>query len=473
MTGLAKSITWLGVGQGAKIGCQLLSLLILSRLLPPSAHGVLAMAAVVMAFLGLLRDLGTGAAIIQRQDLPESLASTIFWFNLGVGSLLGLCLVLISSALASFFEEPALASVLILLAPTFPCAGIAASHMAMMERSARFKELAVIEVATQLIALTSTVLLAIAGIGVESFAYGTLLSGGLSMVWIWQQSGWTPRRVWHTDQLLGIWSMSANLTGFNIVNYFARNADSMIVGKVLGAAALGQYNMAYKLMLFPVQNMSWVVGRALLPALSRLQDKPTELAATYRRVLGGIAILSAPLMSGMWVLREELASTVLGPTWSLVGGLLFWLAPVGLLQSFMSTIGSVLTSQGKADKLFHLGIFNTLTVVVGFCIGATQGVEAVAAAYFLANLVNFIVTFLCLTRWLGTGELFHKCRAPLLSAAVMTIGVILSIHAFNSVAIHPLIRLAALISIGACIYLSMLRILLGRSLIDIVRNTWH
>lgn len=470
MTSLARNITWLGIGQGAKVFCQLLSLLVLSRLLPPSAHGILAMAGVTMALLGLLRDFGTGAAIIQRNSLTEALASTVFWFNFSLCVFLGVVLALFSETIANFFGEPELAVVLIIFAMTFPFYGVSASHIALMERENRFKELALIETSTQLLALMVGILLALSGVGVRSVAYGVLLSSGVGMILVCKKSGWSPRFLWSFQQLRSIWSISANLTGFNAINYLARNADSIIVGRVLGASALGQYSMAYKLMLFPVQNMSWVVGRALLPALSRLKQKPSELVEVYTQVLGAIAMCSAPVMVGMWTLREEFPSTILGSTWSTVSGLLFWLAPVGLLQSFMSTIGSVLTSQGRTDRLFYLGIFNTATVVFGFYVGSSYGVEAVAASYFFANLVNFFVTFFLMSRWLGSGGLFQRSKPALLASIVMCVAIVLSMRGSVGGGIAPVARLLVLTVTGALVYFLALRLLMGKSLLTVFRG---
>ena len=94
------------------------------------------------------------------------------------------------------------------------------------------------------------------------------------------------------QEVRGIWGFSGGLVGFNLVNYLARNADGMIIGRGLGADALGPYSMAYRLMLFPVQNFTYVANRALFPVYSRNQDDSGEVRAMYLRTLGVIASLS-------------------------------------------------------------------------------------------------------------------------------------------------------------------------------------
>ena len=116
MSSLLSNVRWAAVAQASRVGGQLVSLAVLSRLLPPSDYGVMAMAGVVTALVSMLRDMGTGAAIIQRKDLTPELTCTVFWMNVGLGAALALMLAFGSSALGIFFSEPQLPGVLLALA---------------------------------------------------------------------------------------------------------------------------------------------------------------------------------------------------------------------------------------------------------------------------------------------------------------------------------------------------------------------
>ena len=50
--------------------------------------------------------------------------------------------------------------------------------------------------------------------------------------------------------------MGTNLTGFNILNYFTRNFDNVLIGRMLGAGPLGIYSKAYGLLLMPMTQLS-------------------------------------------------------------------------------------------------------------------------------------------------------------------------------------------------------------------------
>ncbi|WAC75153.1 lipopolysaccharide biosynthesis protein [Roseateles sp. SL47] len=452
------SVRWLSLAQASKVLGQLVSVVVLSRLLPPSAYGVMALAGVVLTFASLLRDMGTGAAIIQRKSLTPALANTVFWLNAGMGVSLGLVLAAAAYPISIFFREPQLFPVMLLMSLGFPLGAITAVHQAWMERHARFRELAILDVFTQVGGLCLSVACALAGWGVYSFVVPTLFTIGVNSTWLWFKSGFKPGRSWSREEFRSLWGFSGSLTAFNFINYFARNADSMIIGRLLGAGPLGQYGMAYKLMLFPVQHMSWVVGRALLPRLSGIQDDLGAVRDVYFKVLGGIALLSMPIMVGLWSLRVPFTEVVLGPTWAIVAPLLGWLAPVGIMQSLMSTIGSTLTSQGRTAALFYLGLFNTATVLLGFFLGAQHGVVGVAAGYFVANSVNFIVTLVCMGRWLQAtpGPLWRQMKAPVLSSLAMGLALYAAGLALGHTELPLKLQLGMLIAVGAAVYLGVL-----------------
>ena len=92
----SSGILWAGVSQGGRVVIQFLGLVVLSRLLPASDFGVVALASIVTNFALLLRDMGTSIAVIQREELSEGLLDTIFWFNVAIGVILSVAVVLIS-----------------------------------------------------------------------------------------------------------------------------------------------------------------------------------------------------------------------------------------------------------------------------------------------------------------------------------------------------------------------------------------
>ena len=465
MTGLLNSARWVGISQASKIASQLISMVVLARILLLTDYGVMAMAGVVTALAGMLREMGTGTAIIQKKTLTDRAISTIFWLNIFMGCAIGIALWLSSSYISIFFKQPQLKGVLIALATLFPITSATTVHQALIERRSEFKTLAIMDVLTQFIGLSLAIIAALKGAGVYSFVIPSVSTAIISSVWLWSKSGWHPQWIWCWEEFKELIGFTGNLTAFNFINYFCRNADSIIIGKVMGAVLLGSYSMAYKLMLFPVQNLTWVVNRVMLPALSRMQDDKNEARKLYFKSLNLILTITAPLMVGLWVLREPFVHFVFGVKWNVVIDLLAWLAPVGLLQSALSTTGTVFTAYGRTDLLLRLGLFSTFIFVIGFWIGAQFSLIVFTAIYFVNNLINTLVIgwFVLQILEVDFNEFLEVLKPPLISAAIMGI-IIFEFKLFFTFSTRDLTHLIIGTFFGIGIYMFSITILFKQSL---------
>lgn len=471
MSQLLNNARWAGVAQTIKIGAQLISMVVLARLLHPTDYGIIAMAYVVTALAGMLREMGTGTAIIQKQALTETTTSTVFWLNMGMGCSLALILILTSPAISQFFRQPQLQGVLITLAILFPVTSATTVHQALIERRAEFKTLSLMEMTSQIIGLVLSILFAMNGGGVYSFVIPAISTAIITSLWLWRKSGWRPKLLWSQADFKGLIGFTSNLTGFNFINYFARNADGLIIGRVMGALALGQYSLAYRLMLFPVQNLTWVVSRVMLPTLSRLQTDPAQAQGLYLKSVQLILLITAPLMMGLWALREPFVMVVFGEKWRMIIPLLAWLAPVGLLQSMNSTTGTIFTAFGRTDLLFKLGLISTIVTVLGFIVGARLGLVTLAMIYFFSNIFSLLLNglYTCKVVNAGLQDIRRAVIPPIMSALLMSGLVWLFLHLARQF-FDPLILLIAGMVIGVMVYGLMLVLVFKLPVISMLRQ---
>ncbi|MBS0419365.1 MAG: lipopolysaccharide biosynthesis protein [Proteobacteria bacterium] len=451
----ASGVLWSGVSQAGRVLIQTATLVVLSRLLPPTDFGLLAMAAVVTAFVNLLRDMGTASAVIQRDILGPELLDTVFWFNIGLGITLAILVVLLSIPIAAAFHQPRLAGVLIALAASFPIASSAAAHQALMERELQFRTLARIEISSALTALAVAAVAALNGLGVYSLVLNALTATVISTVQLWLASSWRPTARWDREQFRQLWGFSGNLASFQVLNYLARNADTMLIGRFLGATDLAWYNMGYKLMLFPLTNLSAVVFRSLFPVLSRKQNDVSSFAALYLKATGTIALFTAPLMAGVWVLRKPFVAVVFGEKWLPVADVLGWLAPIGFMQSVLSSVGLIYLGVGQTATMMKWGVFASTATLLGFLVGLQWGYLGVARSYAVVNLLLFYPGFAIPLRLLGLRftDLLKSIAPQVLTAIVMAV-LVGAIDLFFTSGESPVFRLSVLTASGLCIYVA-------------------
>ncbi|MFB5079715.1 lipopolysaccharide biosynthesis protein [Raoultella sp. C349492] len=420
---LLSNAKWNMASQFFKMLVQLINIIYLAKIIPPGEYGLMAMALVVVNLGILLRDLGTSAALIQRKDLSESLVNTVFWLNLLMG--VGLFLIVFSSSsiISEIYNQPKLTLVLMLLSFSFPLSSCAAAHLALLERDSKFRIVSKIEISSSLLSLLVAITLANMGYGVYSLVGQAVTLNLISAVQFWMASKWRPsiRAFINIDDLKSIFGFSANLSLFNLINYFSRNADSFIIGKFMSASILGSYNLAYRIMLFPLQSLTFVATRSLYPILSKKQDNEKEIAEIYLNCVFVILLITAPLMSGLAFYSEPFIRLLFGKEWYVTGEVLKWLAPTAIIQAVLSTSGAVFMAKGRTDVLLKLGIIGMILQVGSFLIGVQYSIKVFAICYLLANVLNFFPVMFTLMRLLGQNLfiLFKKITAIFVATFLM------------------------------------------------------
>ncbi|MGD2554934.1 O83 family O-antigen flippase, partial [Escherichia coli] len=127
-----------------------------------------------------------------------------------------------------------------------------------------------IEIASSLISFLIGIVCAIKNYGVYSLVALTISQAMISTLGMWFASKWRPQFKVNWSEIQEVYSFSGNLTLFNMVNYFSRNSDGIIIGRFFSSAILGAYSLAYRIMLFPVQSLTSVISRSLYPVISRM-----------------------------------------------------------------------------------------------------------------------------------------------------------------------------------------------------------
>jgi PST family polysaccharide transporter len=445
----------------AVVGRQALSVIsmaIVARRVGPGAYGLMGMAAIVTNFLANFRDLGTATAIIQRPEVSQRFLSTVFWANFVFGLFLTGSVLAISIPTAHFFHEPALAHIMQMLSLSFWLTSSSVVHGAILTREMNFRTLSVIDFGSAVTGYAAAIGLAVAGFGVWSLVWANLVSVTTIVVLYWWSIGWRPSMEVDWAELRSISGFSLNLSGFGLVNYFSRNADNLIVGRFLGSTSLGYYQMAYTLMLFPLQNISSVIAQVTFPAFARFQDDNSRFRSAYIRSSMLIALVTFPVMAGLAVVAGPFVQSVLGSKWIPVVPVLAILAPAGLIQSIQTLIGQIYTSKGRTDWMFRWGLFAAAVLVPAFLVGVRWGIIGVASAYTLACLLLLLCPSLLIPFRLIELRLRDFVRALWKQLAVtgaMAGCCFLFLKCLASA--DPRIQLSATVAVGIISYLLLLR----------------
>lgn len=429
--------------QGLKLVIMTASTLVLARLLTPHDYGLVGMVVVVTGFIALFKNLGLSTAMIQKAELTHEQTSTLFWVNLLASLAITLLTIALAPAVAWFYAEPQLTKITAAFALGFIISGIGSNHEALIRRQMRFATLASIEITSQLIGIVVAILLAFRGAGVWALVFNQLAYFTAYTIGLWLFCNWMPGPPVRYSGVRPMLAFGRDLTGYNVLNYFTRNLDNLLVGKFWGAQQLGIYSKAYQLLLLPVEQLGVPLDGIALTTLSRLNDSAARYRQGFLRMLDKVAMFSMPLIAFMMVTSDWLVRIVLGPQWSEAAAIFAVLGLVGLFEPVGNAMGWLMISQGRSRDVLHWGLVNSSITVASFLIGLRWGAFGVAVAFSLiGTFIRFPLLFWFTTRVgpVHLSDIYKAMVVPLLAAG----GVFGAIYGFRHVVVmSPLVGVAS------------------------------
>lgn len=370
--------------QAVRMGIQFVSVVVLARMLAPEDFGLVASVGPIVAFVGLFQNLGLQQAVIQRPEISRAQLNQVFWVSALAGLVCTVIVAALSPLVAVFYGDPRMTGIALAAALPLLLGSFAALPLALMNRHLQFGQLAINDVLTGVAGLAAAIAAAYAGFGYWSLVIGPAVGALVTLLAAWMATRWLPGRP-NIKVDRDILSFGANLTGFNLVNFFSRNLDNILIGKFSGAIELGYYDRAYKLLLFPLQNINQPLSRLMVPLLSRIQDDKARFRDLYLRTNWMLALVTVPGIAALSMAAEPVVSLLFGERWLAVAPIFAWLGIAGLMQPVSSTTGWIFICQGKTGTMFRWGVYSALTTVLSFVIGLKWGAVGVAAAYAISG----------------------------------------------------------------------------------------
>ena len=399
---------------------QAIKLVVLARLLTPEDFGVAGMAMVLIACGSVLADLGVGAAVIQKEDVPEPVLARLYGLGLATGALLFAAMCLGAPLAARIYGEPRVGPVLLGLGLVFLVLPIGALHQALAEKRLAFKRVAAIEVAASIVGATAAIACAFAGGGVWALVTDQVASAGTksTLLWVQGRASWRSRPSFALGGLRPYLRFGAFSVGQRAANYATANIDYALIGSLLGAHALGLYRIAYELATLTSGRLNIVVSRVFFPVMARFSADRTRFRGAFLRMQETATLLGAPLVVGIGLVAPLAVPGLLGARWTDAVPLLRVLCIVGLGRVIAGTIGPAILAAGRPE----LGLRWSLTLVViqvpAIALAVTRGgLTAVAWTFAVLQTVYVVLNYRLLVR-----TLFGSCLRAYLATILPALG---------------------------------------------------
>jgi PST family polysaccharide transporter len=443
--------------QAANLLVRVGSLMVLARLLGPKDFGMVGMATAVIGVLNLFRDFGLSTASVQRPTVTDEQISTLFWINMLVGTILGLLSVACAPFIATFYHEPRLLWVTIVLAAGFLFNAAGVQHSAILQRQMRFTALASIDIVSLIISTGVGIGMAMRGYAYWALVGMTLMSPAVSAICLWLSTAWVPGK---PRKQVGIRSMlrfGGTITLNGLVVYVAYNLEKVLLGRYWGANAVGIYGRAYQLSNIPTDNLNSSVGGVAFSALSRLQHDPRRLKSYFLKGYALVLAMTVPTTIICGLFASDAITVVLGPKWQEAAPVFRLLAPTILAFAMINPFAWLLFSTGQVGRSLKIALVIAPLVIGGYVIGLPYGPKGVALGYSAAMTLWIVphIVWCVHGTVISVWDIFRIVSRPLLS------GIVAAVLPFAMLVFHrqvssPLPRLLLGVSVFLATYLGML-----------------
>ena len=393
LSSVLHGVQWVGIGIVTQVGLRVGVLAIMARLVAPRDFGLFAIALIFTSFAERIGQVGVGAAFVQRAEVDADDLKTAVVLSVSSGCLIAAALCGIAPLAATFFHELDLRLIIAILSLGFIVDGIGVVSDGLLQRELRFREIVKVETASFILGLVVIgVTLGLVGLGVWALVGGNLaMRASKAAFFVWA------RPVSLHGRFSFVRAKRLLSTGFGfslgkILNFLSLQGDNFVVGRLLGAEALGMYTRAYQAMTLPAMYVGQAFERVLFPALSQKQDDIPTLRKGLLSTLEISALVAIPTSVGMYFLSEEIVLVLFGDVWRPIIPVLTVLSCGVFFRAAYKCSDVLIRSKGDVYAYAARQAVYTAVIVIGSLIGARiDGTQGVAYAVVGGVVVNYVL----------------------------------------------------------------------------------
>ncbi|MCD4683266.1 MAG: oligosaccharide flippase family protein [Bacteroidales bacterium] len=387
-----KNILTLGGYNYSSQIASFLSSIVLSRLLMPEEYGYVALITVFTGFVIIFADAGLSFAII-RSDYGRTFHKAVTNLAFYIGFLLFLIMLLLAYPIAYFYNDQTLVMPTMVLSITFIVGAFKIVPMAIITKDLDFNYVGKVRLISNLIGIAMMIILAFLG-----FSYWSLIIPQIFLQLVQfilfenkVKLGFKFYKLSYT--IVGFKmtkSLITNVSGFNLINYWSRNADNLIIGKFYSSFDLGIYNRAYKMLQLSLNLITGLFGTVLYPSLKKYKSEGGSINKEYASILGVISIISFPIGAILMLIPNTFVRILWGENWMMVADLLPYFGILIIFQTLISTTGHIYILLEKEKTFMYVGVASAIILVSAIVIGSLYSVVVIAIIYTF-SYIAFIV----------------------------------------------------------------------------------
>ena len=383
-----KGFFWTYVSFIGGKGLTFLSTIILARLLLPEEYGLVGYCLVVIQYVDILNSAGIAAALIARRENVQEAANAAFVANIVFGVVCFAITWIIAPYVAVFFKSPEIVPLFRALGLSLPFTGLGVVPDTMLKRDMKFRTVIISDLGRNFVKGAVSIGLALIGFGVWSLVWGQVLAALTGSILSWFLAGWRPTWQFHPDATRSILNFGFHIILLETAGAFRNNVDYLLVGKILGAASLGYYTMAYRIPELLIRTMNHVIGNVSLPALAITQSDPAKMRKFYFGYIRFLSMFVFPVGVGLAFTAPVFIPIFLSERWGPA------IVPTALISIALCIAalgyvpGVLYKAISRPDILNKLAIIKMPVAVLILWYCTRWGIVGVAAGQIVIGLIS-------------------------------------------------------------------------------------
>lgn len=444
------------------------STMILAALLTPADFGLVAISTFVIAFAGILSELGLGNTVIQRQTEIEESATSSLWLSIIMSLGLYLILWVVAPQISLMYDNSRVTDVIRVAALSLPLGALTTVPKALLRRNMQFYLLFWVNSSFLIITAVASVILAFLGFGVWAIIWGQLIGMITSSGIVWTLAKWRPKRTFNLSILRSLLGFSIWLTLSNIQKWLLLYADNAIVGLFLSMHVLGIYALGFNIATLIPAFLIAALFDVAYPAFCNLGGNRQEVGKSLIGLQRLTGALLFPIAFGISAIASPTVELLYGNKWQGLGTVISFLVIMPGLSTLWTLNESAYTSVGRPDIYTKLSALSLLLLLPLLWITAPYGLFVFTIARFAGAIFLPIGNFFIVKRILNI-SITNQLKSlifpifPALTMFVLVLLLTLLLSPFEG--LSGWIKLFSVVVIGVVVYALMIRYL--------NRNLWN
>lgn len=418
------AVFWGGFGSALRALLQIITQIILARLLGPSEYGVFAIASIVLSFSKFFSDIGISYGLIQKKTIDDEDIKFVFTWQVILGAAVALGVFLLAGPLARFFNEPRVVPVIQVSSVICFITALASLSGNLLKRELDFKSIQAAQVISYIVGyIVIGIPLAVVGEQVWALVAAFISSELMNLVLMYRKSRHPIGIIlWNRNEShLIVYGVRVFMT--NILNWIISNVDRVIIGRAFYTAEIGMYSLSYNLVSNPALTIIAVIQSALFSTSARVQDDFNRLRKALLTMMGVVTLVLFPVFVGIAVASDTILQALYGNAWMGAAELLRPLALAMPLYLLLGMATPLLWVSGQTQKEFVIQIPVAIGFVIAASAAALVSLETVAWVVFAMYLVRMAVILgvTCRALEIGLRRVLRSMRGGLITTAITAV----------------------------------------------------